>query len=108
VVLDLASPETFTFADFVARIRDAVGSHARLVAAARGVASICSGLAGFLLRDRLLTPDEFGALTANLLACERTTTESRFSEWLAANASWLGRDYATELRRNWHSNPSNS
>jgi len=108
VVLDLAGPETFTFADFVARIRDAVGSDARLVSAPGGVVSTCSRLAGFLLRDRLLTRDELGALTANLLACERATTESRFSDWLEANASWLGRDYANELRRNWNPNLVNS
>ena len=41
-------------------------------------------------------------LTDNLLACETATTESRFSDWLKANASWLGNDYANELRRNWH------
>jgi uncharacterized protein YbjT (DUF2867 family) len=108
VVLDLAGPETFTFADFVARIKDAVGSHARLVAAPSGFVSTCSALAGFLLRDRLLTREELGALTANLLACETATTESRFSDWLEANASWLGSDYANELRRNWQPRPSNS
>jgi uncharacterized protein YbjT (DUF2867 family) len=106
VVLDLAGPETFTFADFVARVRDAVGSHARLLAASSGFVSACSTLAGFLLRDRLLTRDELGALTANLLACKTATTESRFSEWLEANGSWLGGDYANELRCNWH--PSRS
>jgi hypothetical protein len=96
------------FADFVARIRDAVGSDARLVAAPSGVVSTCSRLAGFLLRDRLLTRDELGALTGNLLACERATTESRFSDWLEANAWWLGRDYANELRRNWNPSHFNS
>jgi NADH dehydrogenase len=108
VVLDLAGPETFTFADFVAQIKDAVGSHARLVSAPSGFVSTCSALAGFLLRDRLLTRDELGALTDNLLACETATTESRFSDWLEANASWLGSDYANELRRNWHPSLSNS
>jgi uncharacterized protein YbjT (DUF2867 family) len=108
VVLDLAGPETFTFADFVAQIKDAVGSHARLLSAPSGVVSTCSTLAGFLLRDRLLTRDELGALTDNLLACETATTESRFSDWLKANASWLGNDYANELRRNWHPRDSNS
>lgn len=108
VVLDLAGPETFTFADFVAQIRDAVGSHARLLSAPSGFVSTCSALAGFLLRDRLLTRDELGALTDNLLACETATTESRFSDWLEANASWLGSDYANELRRNWHPSLSNS
>jgi uncharacterized protein YbjT (DUF2867 family) len=106
--LDLAGPETFTFADFVAQIKDAVDSHARLLSAPNGVVSTCSALAGLLLRDRLLTRDELGALTDNLLACETATTESRFSHWLKANASWLGRDYAHELRRNWHPSSSNS
>jgi uncharacterized protein YbjT (DUF2867 family) len=54
IVLDLAGPETFTFADFVAKIKDAVGSP-RLLAAWRGFVSACSTIAGFLLRDRLLT-----------------------------------------------------
>jgi uncharacterized protein YbjT (DUF2867 family) len=108
VVLDLAGPETFTFADFVAQIKDAVGSHAHLLSAPSGVVSTCSALAGLLLRDRLLTRDELGALTDNLLACETATTESRFSDWLKANASWLGNDYANELRRNWQPRDSNS
>ena len=108
LILDLAGPETFTFADFVAEIKDAVGSHARLLSAPSGVVSTCSALAGFLLRDRLLTRDELGALTDNLLACETATTDSRFSDWLKANASWLGSDYANELRRNWHASLSNS
>jgi uncharacterized protein YbjT (DUF2867 family) len=101
VVLDLAGPETFTFADFVAQIKDAVGSHARLLSAPSGFVSTCSALAGFVLRDRLLTRDELGALTDNLLACETATTESRFSDWLEANAAWLGSKYANELGRNW-------
>lgn len=101
VVLDLAGPETFTFADFVGRIKAAVGSHARLVSAPSAFVSPCATLAGLFLRDRLLTRDELGALTSNLLACEKPTTTGPFSEWLEANASWLGRDYANELRRNW-------
>ena len=102
IVLDLAGPETFTFADFVTQIKDAVGSRARLVAAPSRFVLACSAFAGFLLRDRLLTPDELGALTADLLTCETSTTESRFTDWLNANSSWLGRDYANELHRNWH------
>lgn len=101
VVLDLAGPETFTFSEFVAQIKEAVGSHARLMAAPTGFVAVCTELAGVLLRDRLLTRDELGALTAGLLACEKATTESRFSDWLRANATWLGGEYAHELRRNW-------
>src|SRR3989442_15016241 len=98
VVLDLAGPETFTFSDFVAQIKDAVGSHARLVAAPSGFVSTCSALAGFLLRDRLLTRDELGALTANLLACATATTESRFSDWLQAKPPSPGRENANKVR----------
>ena len=108
VVLDLAGPETFTFADFVAQIKEAVGSNAHLLSAPSSVVSTLSALVGLPLRDRLLTRDELGALTNNLLACETATTESRFSDWLEANGSWLGNDYANELRRNWHPSDSNS
>jgi len=105
LVLDLAGPETFTFADFVTRIKEAVGSHTHLVAAPNGVVSACSRIAGLPLRDRLLTRDELGELTAGLLACETATTGSRFTDWLEANASWLGKDYANELNRNWQPSP---
>lgn len=108
VLLDLAGPETFTFADFVTQIRAAVGSHARLVAAPSGFVSACSALAGFVLRDRLVTRDELGALTAGLLACETATAESRFTDWLESSSSWLGRKYSHELRRNWPPSASNS
>jgi nucleoside-diphosphate-sugar epimerase len=108
VLLDLAGPETFTFADFVAQIRDAVGSQARLLAAPSRLVTTCSALAGFLLRDRLLTRDELGALMADLLACATATSESRFSDWLKANGSWLGSDYANKLRRNWRPSRSDS
>lgn len=104
LILDLAGPETFTFADFVAQIKDAVGGHARLVAAPSGLVSASAALAGLLLRDRLLTRDELGALTTDLLTCTTPTTEGRFTDWLKENASWLGSDYANELRRNWHPN----
>jgi len=101
LILDLAGPETFAFADFVERIRVAVGSHARLVTVPSGVASACSAVGGLILRDRLVTHDELGALAADLLACETATTGDRFSTWLPENASWLGHTYAHELRRNW-------
>jgi uncharacterized protein YbjT (DUF2867 family) len=101
VVLDLAGPETFTFFEFVAQIQSAVGSHTRLVAAPSGLVAVCAEIAGLLLRDRLLTRDELGALTNGLLACETATTENRFTDWLEPNATWLGTQYAHELNRNW-------
>lgn len=101
LVLDLAGPETFTFSEFVAEIKEAVGGHARLVTAPNGFVSVCAQLAGRLLRDRLLTRDELGALTSGLLTCKTATTESRFTNWLEASAAWLGTKYAHELRRNW-------
>jgi uncharacterized protein YbjT (DUF2867 family) len=101
LVLDLAGPETFTFSEFVTQIKEAVGSHARLVAAPSGVVTVCAELAGRMLRDRLLTRDELGALTTSLLTCETATTESRFTDWLKTSATRLGNEYAHELKRNW-------
>jgi uncharacterized protein YbjT (DUF2867 family) len=103
LVIDLAGPETFTFSEFVVQIKEAVGSHTRLVAAPSGFVAVCAEIAGRLLHDRLLTRDELGALTRGLLACEKATTAGRFTDWLEPNADWLGMQYAHELRRNWES-----
>ena len=65
VVLDLAGPETFTFADFVAQIKDAVGSHARLLSAPSGFGERL--LAWRRLRERVaaqLASEPFQLLSA--------------------------------------------
>ena len=57
---------------------------------------------GPLVHDVLITPEELGALTSELLISHQPATcPTSFGEWLPGAAPWLGRRYANELRRNW-------
>ena len=57
---------------------------------------------GPLVRDVLITAEELGALTSELLISHQPATgHTSFAKWLPGAAPWLGRRYANELRRNW-------
>jgi uncharacterized protein YbjT (DUF2867 family) len=100
--LDAAGPEILSFAGMIAAIRSAVHGRARIVSVpAAWVPPLCR-VAGLPLRDRLLTGEELGALLDELLVSGGPPTGAqRLSEWLPAQAGWLGRRYANELARNW-------
>jgi hypothetical protein len=50
----------------------------------------------------LITSEELGALTSELLVSHQPATgHTSFAGWLPGAAGWLGRRYSNELRRNW-------
>jgi hypothetical protein len=58
-------------------------------------------LVGLLLRDVVLTCDEVDALMAGLLTSHAAPAgTARLAGWLEENPDTLGREYASELRRN--------
>jgi NADH dehydrogenase len=58
--------------------------------------------AGAVRRDVLLTPDELAGLEASLLVSDRAPLGTgSFHSWVAANGDHLGRDYVSELGRNF-------
>ena len=101
-IVDAVGPETFTYRELVARIGAVVGSRARIVALPeRAVAALGRG-AGVALHDTVVTAEELGALTASLLTSDEPPLgRARFSEWVAGQADWLGREYHSELERHW-------
>ena len=102
VVVDAAGPERLSFRDLVRELAISVGSRARVWEAGRHAVLLSSRLAGGLLRDVLLTPDELDALAAGLLVSEaRPLGGDRIGAWLADNAETLGRSYTSELARNF-------
>jgi nucleoside-diphosphate-sugar epimerase len=102
VVVDAAGPEILEFRQMIAAVRDAVGSHARLVPMPAELALAVSRLAGLVLRDVVLTRDEICALMGGLLMShEPPTGTTAFSGWVAANGARIGRRYASELARNF-------
>jgi uncharacterized protein YbjT (DUF2867 family) len=102
LVVDAAGPVRWSFEAFVRLIARAVGSRAWIAHAPPGVALAVSRLAGLVLRDVILTRDELDALTAGLLvSAEPPRGRDRFDEWLAENATRVGRRYTSEVRRNF-------
>jgi uncharacterized protein YbjT (DUF2867 family) len=101
-VRDAVGPETFRFEKLVRLIARSVGRPARLVHVPTGVAYVGTLLTGWMVRDVVLTWEEYKGLTENLLASEGPAMgETRLSEWLAANAENVGRHYASEVARHF-------
>jgi NADH dehydrogenase len=102
VTLDAVGPETYAFADLVRTIRDVIGVRTLVLPVPRPLLWLTALVLGRLLRDVVLTRDEIRGLSAGLLATDGPSTgRTVFSEWLAANAEGLGREYANELSRHW-------
>lgn len=105
VVVDAVGPETFTFEELVLLVRDAIGSQARLVHAPAAVAFALGSVIGRAVGDVLVTRDELRGLMDDLLvsAVPPTGTTS-FRAWVHAQATELGRSYASELARHYRPN----
>ncbi len=101
-VIDAVGPEVLTFEEMVRRVRDAVGSRARLVHVPIALVPILTRAIGLIVRDVLLTQDELAGLMGELVNAEGPATgRIRFTEWVAEAAGDLGRGYASELRRHF-------
>ena len=97
-VIDAVGPERPTFLELVESIRSAVHSNARIVHVPGGLVPILSRALGLLLRDVLLTADEYRAMADGLADTEGPATgEIALSSWLVENAETLGTRYRNEL-----------
>ena len=101
-VRDAVGPETFHFDELVRLIARNVGRSAHLVHVPMGIAYVATLLTGWMVRDVVLTWEEYKGLTENLLASEGPAAgETRLSEWLVANAHSVGSHYASEVARHF-------
>ena len=102
-VVDAAGPDRLGFVELVRLVRDAVGSHARIVRGAAAVALSLVRVANAFLRDVVLTRDELVGLRRSLLTSDAPPLgRDRFVDWVHENGSVLGRRYVSELARNFH------
>jgi len=100
--VDAVGPETFTFREWVALVRDAVGARARLVHVPAPLVPPVTGVIGRVVGDVLLTREELTGLMAGLVTTQGPATgRIAFSDWLAEHASEVGRHYAAEVRRHF-------
>lgn len=107
VTVDAVGPESPTFKEMVTAIRAATGSHAILVPAPGWLLPPLSAALGTLLRDVLLTAEEYQAMKAGLAdSTAPATGERSLSDWIAAHGAELGRTYANELARHYRRGPA--
>lgn len=102
MVTDAVGPEQFSFDELVHVIARIVNSRAAVLHVPPSLAFLAAQMIGTFLGDVVLTRDELTGLMANLLISEAEPTGSTaLSPWLTANASTLGRTYASEVRRHY-------
>ena len=101
-VADAAGADTFSFEALLRLLASTMGVRARLVHTPPSAGLALTRLVGLLMRDVALTRDEVVGLMAGLLTSEAAPTgTTRLSDWLAENGDGLGRQYVSELRRNY-------
>jgi NADH dehydrogenase len=95
-------PETYTFEELVRLIAAKVGRRVRIVRVPAHLAYFCTRLTGLMMRDVVLTWEEYKGLMSNLLVPQgQPTGETRLSQWLSENREQIGRRYASEVARHY-------
>lgn len=106
---DAAGPEILSFNEMVEAIRAKTGSRAWLVHVPGPVALAAAAVLGRVVHDTLLTREELEGLSDGLLVSrELPRGTARFSDWLEANGSWLGRRYLSEVGRHFKGVPAHT
>jgi NADH dehydrogenase len=86
----------------VAAIRSAVGSRSLIVPAPGWLIPPMSAVLGAVLRDVLLTPEEYQAMARGLADSSGPATgQTSLTDWIARHGDSLGRAYANELVRHY-------
>jgi uncharacterized protein YbjT (DUF2867 family) len=107
VVLDAVGPQSLTFRELVDSVRTGVGSHAAIVPVPARLLTALSGALSLVLRDRLLTREEYQAMADGLADSDAPATgKIIFTEWVADHGAELGRHYANELERHFRGTPT--
>jgi NADH dehydrogenase len=102
VTVDAVGPESVTFKEMVLAIRAATGSRSAVVPAPGWLIPPASQVLGAVLRDVLLTAEEYQAMAAGLAdSAEPATGQRSLTKWISEHGAELGRSYANELERHY-------
>lgn len=100
--VDAAGPETYSFEELVALVRDVTGSRSRLIRVPPRLALVAARVIGLVTRDVTLTRGELDGLMSELVVSSAgSPCTTSFSEWLHAHSADLGTRYVSELQRNY-------
>ena len=101
-IQDCVGPETYTYGQLIRLIAGCVGANTKIANLPPGLVLFLSRLAGFLVKDVVLTRDEIDGLMAGLLVSDRPPgSQTSFRQWLEQNGDTLGRRYASEMDRHY-------
>ncbi|MCW2793407.1 MAG: hypothetical protein JWO76_2505 [Nocardioides sp.] len=104
LTVDAVGPQSPTFRELVDAVRTAVGSHVLVVRVPGPLLTGIASALSVLLRDTLLTQDEYHAMADGLAdSASPSTGTIGFSDWVAGQGTSLGRRYANELDRHFRS-----
>jgi uncharacterized protein YbjT (DUF2867 family) len=104
--LDAAGPEILTYRGLVALVREAIGSRSVVLPMPGPVVLATAKLLGLAVRDVVLTADEIRELTSSLLTSAKPPLGAiRVSDWVREHADSLGRQWSSELGRNYRGLP---
>ena len=102
VVVDAVGPESLTFREMVSAIRAATGSKAVLMPTPGWLIPPLSAVLGAVLRDVVLTQEEYQAMAAGLASSDAPPAgQTSLTAWIARHGSELGRVYSNELNRHY-------
>jgi NADH dehydrogenase len=101
-VVDAVGPERPTFLELVGLIRQAVESRSLVVRVPGFAVPALGSVLGLVLRDVLLTGDEFRAMADGMADSDGPATgKISVSAWVRTHGDSLGRRYANEIDRHF-------
>jgi NADH dehydrogenase len=101
-IMNAVGPDRPTFLELTRAIHDAVGSRARIVRVPGFVIPAMSWVLGLIVRDVLLTRDEYKSMAAGRADVDGDATGgTSVLDWIRQNGDVLGRRYANELNRHF-------
>jgi nucleoside-diphosphate-sugar epimerase len=101
-VIDAVGPDRPAFLELVRHIRDAMGSHSRVVRVPGSLIPPAARVLGLALRDTLLTAEEYQSMAEGLADTDGPATgQVSLLQWITDHKGTLGRSYANELNRHF-------
>lgn len=105
-IITAAGPDSYRFDEIVRMIARALGRRTAVIHSPVSVSDAACRALGVVLRDVVLTRQEIQGLMANLLVShEPATGSARLVDWLQSARGHLGREYRSELQRNFVAQP---
>ena len=101
-IQDCVGPETYTYGQLIRLIAVSIGAKTKIANLPPALTLFFSRLAGYLVRDVVLTRAEIDGLMAGLLVSDGPPNgRTSFSRWLEENCDTLGRRYVSEMDRHY-------